>query len=107
MTTTKPLTNSKLKSTYQTVGLVIYIFTILLSSTLVMVEPDNFDIIQLLIPMLAVMFVSALGIGHRVASKSSSEVVTILGTIVLAILLTFVSFSIVATVAWFVALSHV
>lgn len=107
MTTTKTQTNSKFISTYQLISLSIYTLAIIISSILLIVEPNGFDINSLIVPMLVVLFVSALGIGQKITSKSDSTALSVIGTIALAILLTFIGFFVVAAVAWFVALSHV
>ena len=107
MSRTKIKADVKPKSTLQLISISMYALAIIVASSLLVVEPSGFDINSLIIPTLAVFFVSALGIGQKITSNTDSKILSILGTIALAVLLTFVGFFVVASVAWFVALNHV
>lgn len=91
---------------YQNASLVIYLLVIVLASATLIIEPNNFDARMMTIPLIALLFLSSIGIGHKIAYNSKSRIISNLGTLALAIMFTFLGFFVVATVTWFVALSH-
>jgi len=89
------------------IGYVGFVLSIATSSILLLVEPEGFDVRSMILPLIAVLFVSSLAFSYKIAFSSTSKILTIIGTISLAILFTIIGFSIVAGVAWLIALSHV
>ena len=88
------------------VSLALYVLAIVGASLLMVIEPNNFDVTSIILPLLLVLFLSSLSIGYKFASKNKGKSIVITGTIALAILLTFIGFFAVAAVGWFVAVSH-
>lgn len=106
MSTNTIPSKSKLKSTYQLVSIIIYALTIILASALLLIEPNNFDAKTIIVPLIVLLLISALGTGQKITSKNTSKVVSVIGTILIAVLLAFIGFFIVASVAWFIGVSH-
>lgn len=99
--------NSKVKPIYRIASLTLYLLTVAISSILLWVEPNGFDARALILPLVIILFLSSLGVSQKIISKSQKgKVSPALGTVALSILLTFIGFLIVATVAWLIALSH-
>ena len=106
MSTNTISSTSKLKATYQLISIILYVLTIVVASALLLIEPNNFDARAMIIPLIVLLFVTSIGIGNKIASKNENKIISIVGTIALTILMTFVGFFIVAAVAWFVGVSH-
>lgn len=101
------LSTSKKIKIYQAASLVVYLLVILLASTILIIEPNNFDAKTLIVPLIVLLVLSSIGIGRKIAGNGESKIVSNLGTIALTILFTFIGFFIVAGVAWFIGISHV
>lgn len=95
--------NVKLLSTF---SLAAYILTILVVSLLFVFEPTGFDARSVILPLVSLLFLSSLGFGYKLASKTESSPLKIAGSVALAVLFTFIGFFIVAVVAWGVGLSY-
>ena len=95
-----------MKSVSLRVSLALYVLAIVGASLLLVIEPNNFDVTSIILPLLLVLFLSSLSIGYKFASTNKSKAIVITGTIALALLLTFIGFFAVAAVGWFVAVSH-
>lgn len=87
-------------------SLLLFALVIISASALLVVEPNGFNAKAAIAPLVAILFISGLGVGKFLSVTPSSKLLSKLGTISLAILLTFIGFFIVAAVAWFVALSY-
>lgn len=106
MSTETISSKSKIKSTYQLISIALYVITIIFSSGLLLIEPNNFDARTITIPLIVLLLISALGIGQKITSKNTNKAVSVTGAILIAVLLTFIGFFIVAGVAWFIGVSH-
>ncbi len=106
MSTETISSKSKIKSTYQLISIALYVITIIFSSGLLLIEPNNFDARRIIIPLIVLLLISALGIGQKITSKNTNKAVSLTGAILIAVLLTFIGFFIVAGVAWFIGVSH-
>lgn len=102
-TTTNRSINSK---KYHKVSVIAYLIIILTTSLLLLIEPNGLDVRMIILPLLGLLLLSSLGIGHMIAGKSESRVVKYAGIIALAILFTFVGFFIVSAVAWFIGVNN-
>lgn len=103
------LKNTSLKTTrkkYQLISLIAYIASIVIACILLLVEPSGFDAKVIVAPLIAVLFLSSIGIGYKIAMKNKHDAISIVGAAMVAILFTFVGFFIVAAVAWFIGLAH-
>lgn len=88
------------------ISLSLFALAVVSASALLIIEPNGFDAKAAITPLVAILFVSGSGVGRSLSATASNKLLSRLGTISLAILLTFIGFFIVAAVAWFVALSH-
>ena len=105
----KNLTTNSKTSKYFLLGFFVYTAAILLSSVLLILElstPFGLDARVMIVPLIIILFVGALGIGYGIASKGSTKLISIFGTIAVGTLLTFVGFFIVSAVAWFTVLAY-
>lgn len=85
---------------------VMYILIILVAAALLFIEPNGFSAQAMIIPLIAALLFSSVGIAYKFASKSESKALVIAGTVTLAVLFAFIGFFVVAAIGWFIALSH-
>lgn len=101
--------NKQLSNPMHFASLVIYTLAIVVTLLLLVFEPNGFDasaVRTAIVALIAVLFISGLGIGHLIAGRSSSKLLSVSGTVALAVLLTLMGFFTVAAVGWMVGLSH-
>lgn len=91
--------------TIKYLGVTLYVLAILASAILLIVDPTGLDVRPLILPVVAVQFISALGFSHPITSKNASKTISYLGTVLLAIMFAALAFFAIAAVAWFVAAS--
>lgn len=97
--------NNKINN-YRNFSLLIYIAVIAMTLIVLLFEPAGFDARAAILPLIVLLFLSALGIGQGIARKGSTKLISIIGMIAIAILLTFVGFFIVAGAAWFIGVTN-
>lgn len=103
----KTMTNlSRNLKVYHIVSFSSYLIIIFTTSLLLLIEPSGLDARAIIIPLLALLLLSSLGIGHRIAGNSQSKIVSYAGIIALSILFTFLGFFVIAAVAWFIGVSN-
>ena len=98
-------TSKAKKSTILGAGL--YLLIIIISSLVLVFEPNDLDPKSMILPVFLGLFISALPLGCGLAAGKNRDIVSKLGAVALAVVFTFVGFFVIATVAWLVALSRV
>ena len=98
--------NTNAATLYQTASLAVYSVSILSFAALIMIGPDGLDIRPIIIPFLVVVFLSALGIGAKIALKKKQDAVSIIGALALAVVFTFAAVFVIAGVVWLTGLYH-
>jgi hypothetical protein len=93
-------------NTLRNTGLAIYSATVLASAALLIIDPSGLDVKVLILPLMVLLFVSALCFSYPIASKNSNKVIALIGTALLAVLFAILAFFAVSGVAWLVAVSH-
>lgn len=88
------------------VSLVAYVLAIVVTLVVLVSEPDGFDARMAILPLIIMLLVSGLGIGQYIAADAQDPRIRVVGTTVLAVLLAFVGFFVIAGGAWVVALSR-
>lgn len=97
---------SKNIRSYQTISIIAYFLVIVIASSVLIIEPNNFDAKMLIAPFIMLLALSSIGIGHKIAFKSESKTLSVLSTGALAILFTFLGFFILCGVGYLIGLSH-
>lgn len=90
------------KTSYQAVSFVVYLVTVIGASTLLAFGPSDLDARSIVLPVIALLTASSVGLALRFAVNRSSKLLTILGTIALTAVFVTVGFHIVNGVAWLV-----
>ncbi len=88
-------------------SIVAYGFIILASATLLFLDPIGLDVRRLILPIVALLFVSALGFSYGITSKNPNKTVVWLGTVLVAVVFAAFAFFAIAAIAWFIIVSRV
>ena len=83
------------KTSYQAVSLAVYIITVVVASTLLIIEPNNFDARAMVLPVIILLTVGSVGMAQRFAVNENSRLMTVLGTVALAAVFVTIGFYIV------------
>lgn len=97
---------SKKVKLYQAASFIAYLAIVLGTTLILLIEPNNFDVRAIIIPVVALLLASSVGIGYTIAGKSNDKAIALVGTVALAILFTFIGFFVLAAVAWFIGLAN-
>lgn len=99
-------TRKKYNHLYVLASALAYTLTLVVIALLFLMPPNNFDAKSVIMPTVAILFISSLGLGYKLVGVSSGRAMMIAGSVLVAIVLVFVGVFFIAGVAWLTGLYY-